>query len=71
MQKKIGRTKRLAAAWPAGDIKLDPVSKGYDYYGTVVNTAARTQVAAWLEWCECTSIPCLQTRRGVTREMTG
>eukprot|EP00667_Euglena_gracilis_P004994 EG_transcript_5023 len=23
-----------------GDIKLDPVSKGYDYYGTVVNTAA-------------------------------
>eukprot|EP00668_Euglena_longa_P009835 GGOE01011904.1.p1 GENE.GGOE01011904.1~~GGOE01011904.1.p1 ORF type:complete len:1158 (+),score=291.59 GGOE01011904.1:377-3475(+) len=24
-----------------GDIKFDPVAKGYDYYGTVVNTAAR------------------------------
>eukprot|EP00667_Euglena_gracilis_P001002 EG_transcript_1001 len=26
-----------------GDIKLDPTSKGYDYYGTVVNTAARIE----------------------------
>eukprot|EP00667_Euglena_gracilis_P001246 EG_transcript_1247 len=26
-----------------GDIKLDPVSKGYDYYGTLVNTAARIE----------------------------
>eukprot|EP00667_Euglena_gracilis_P005443 EG_transcript_5481 len=26
-----------------GDIKLDPISKGYDYYGTVVNTAARIE----------------------------
>eukprot|EP00667_Euglena_gracilis_P004077 EG_transcript_4091 len=26
-----------------GDIKLDPVSRGYDYYGTVVNTAARIE----------------------------
>eukprot|EP00667_Euglena_gracilis_P001995 EG_transcript_1997 len=26
-----------------GNIKLDPVSQGYDYYGTVVNTAARVE----------------------------
>jgi class 3 adenylate cyclase len=26
-----------------GEIKLDPVSQGYDYYGTVVNTAARVE----------------------------
>jgi class 3 adenylate cyclase/ABC-type branched-subunit amino acid transport system substrate-binding protein len=26
-----------------GSIKLDPVSQGYDYYGTVVNTAARVE----------------------------
>eukprot|EP00667_Euglena_gracilis_P000283 EG_transcript_283 len=26
-----------------GEIYLDPVSKGYDYYGTVVNTAARVE----------------------------
>jgi hypothetical protein len=29
-----------------GDIKLDPVSQGYDYYGTVVNTAARVEGVA-------------------------
>ena len=29
-----------------GEIKKDPVTQGYDYYGTVVNTAARTESIA-------------------------
>eukprot|EP00657_Telonema_sp_P-1_P010223 TRINITY_DN4545_c0_g1_i3.p1 TRINITY_DN4545_c0_g1~~TRINITY_DN4545_c0_g1_i3.p1 ORF type:complete len:149 (+),score=43.13 TRINITY_DN4545_c0_g1_i3:91-537(+) len=29
-----------------GEIKKDPVSHGYDYYGTVVNTAARNEAIA-------------------------
>eukprot|EP00667_Euglena_gracilis_P005832 EG_transcript_5869 len=32
---------RVGIHYGHGDIKLDPVSRGYDYYGTVVNTAAR------------------------------
>ena len=34
---------RVGVHYGAGDIKLDPVSRGYDYYGTVVNTAARVE----------------------------
>eukprot|EP00667_Euglena_gracilis_P009754 EG_transcript_9912 len=34
---------RIGIHYGLGDIKLDPVSKGYDYYGTVVNTAARIE----------------------------
>eukprot|EP00667_Euglena_gracilis_P000635 EG_transcript_635 len=34
---------RVGIHYGCGDIKLDPVSHGYDYYGTVVNTAARIE----------------------------
>eukprot|EP00667_Euglena_gracilis_P022665 EG_transcript_25324 len=34
---------RVGIHYGLGEIKLDPVSKGYDYYGTVVNTAARIE----------------------------
>eukprot|EP00667_Euglena_gracilis_P001620 EG_transcript_1619 len=34
---------RVGIHFGHGDIKLDPVSKGYDYYGTVVNVAARIE----------------------------
>eukprot|EP00667_Euglena_gracilis_P008824 EG_transcript_8949 len=34
---------RAGIHYGLGDIKLDPISKGYDYYGTVVNTAARIE----------------------------
>eukprot|EP00667_Euglena_gracilis_P000933 EG_transcript_933 len=34
---------RVGIHFGLGDIKLDPVSQGYDYYGTVVNTAARIE----------------------------
>eukprot|EP00668_Euglena_longa_P036039 GGOE01046301.1.p1 GENE.GGOE01046301.1~~GGOE01046301.1.p1 ORF type:complete len:383 (-),score=124.99 GGOE01046301.1:1696-2802(-) len=34
---------RVGIHFGHGDIKMDPVSKGYDYYGTVVNTAARIE----------------------------
>eukprot|EP00667_Euglena_gracilis_P000880 EG_transcript_880 len=34
---------RVGLHYGLGDIKLDPVSRGYDYYGTVVNTAARIE----------------------------
>eukprot|EP00668_Euglena_longa_P038063 GGOE01049033.1.p1 GENE.GGOE01049033.1~~GGOE01049033.1.p1 ORF type:complete len:592 (-),score=197.90 GGOE01049033.1:142-1746(-) len=34
---------RIGIHFGHGDITLDPVSHGYDYYGTVVNTAARIE----------------------------
>eukprot|EP00667_Euglena_gracilis_P002119 EG_transcript_2119 len=34
---------RVGIHYGLGDIQLDPVSQGYDYYGTVVNTAARIE----------------------------
>jgi hypothetical protein len=34
---------RVGIHWGLGSIKLDPVSQGYDYYGTLVNTAARVE----------------------------
>ncbi|CUG87348.1 receptor-type adenylate cyclase, putative [Bodo saltans] len=34
---------RVGMHWGMGSIKLDPVSQGYDYYGTLVNTAARVE----------------------------
>eukprot|EP00668_Euglena_longa_P040903 GGOE01053835.1.p1 GENE.GGOE01053835.1~~GGOE01053835.1.p1 ORF type:complete len:602 (+),score=186.96 GGOE01053835.1:138-1943(+) len=34
---------RVGIHYGMGDIELDPVSRGYDYYGTVVNTAARVE----------------------------
>eukprot|EP00667_Euglena_gracilis_P000192 EG_transcript_192 len=34
---------RVGIHYGQGEIYLDPVSKGYDYYGTVVNTAARVE----------------------------
>eukprot|EP00667_Euglena_gracilis_P008309 EG_transcript_8416 len=34
---------RIGIHFGHGNIKLDPVSRGYDYYGTVVNTAARIE----------------------------
>eukprot|EP00668_Euglena_longa_P030422 GGOE01037906.1.p1 GENE.GGOE01037906.1~~GGOE01037906.1.p1 ORF type:complete len:426 (-),score=134.55 GGOE01037906.1:85-1248(-) len=34
---------RVGIHYGMGEIALDPVSKGYDYYGTVVNTAARVK----------------------------
>eukprot|EP00668_Euglena_longa_P010899 GGOE01013215.1.p1 GENE.GGOE01013215.1~~GGOE01013215.1.p1 ORF type:complete len:601 (-),score=166.83 GGOE01013215.1:1009-2811(-) len=34
---------RVGIHYGMGDIELDPVSRGYDYYGTVVNTAARIE----------------------------
>jgi class 3 adenylate cyclase/ABC-type phosphate transport system substrate-binding protein len=34
---------RVGVHYGHGDIKLDPVTKAYDYYGTVVNTAARVE----------------------------
>eukprot|EP00667_Euglena_gracilis_P000913 EG_transcript_913 len=37
---------RVGIHYGQGDIKFDPVSKGYDYYGTVVNTAARIEAAS-------------------------
>jgi class 3 adenylate cyclase len=37
---------RIGVHTGSGSIKLDPVSQGYDYYGTVVNTAARVEGVA-------------------------
>eukprot|EP00667_Euglena_gracilis_P001918 EG_transcript_1919 len=34
---------RVGVHYGLGDIQLDPVTKGYDYYGTTVNTAARIE----------------------------
>eukprot|EP00744_Colponema_vietnamica_P006034 GILI01008791.1.p1 GENE.GILI01008791.1~~GILI01008791.1.p1 ORF type:complete len:1212 (+),score=195.94 GILI01008791.1:517-3636(+) len=34
---------RVGVHYGMGDIRKDPVSMGYDYYGTVVNTAARVE----------------------------
>ena len=34
---------RVGLNWGTGSVKLDPVSQGYDYYGTLVNTAARVE----------------------------
>eukprot|EP00667_Euglena_gracilis_P004169 EG_transcript_4188 len=34
---------RVGIHFGHGEIKRDPVSRGYDYYGTVVNTAARIE----------------------------
>lgn len=34
---------RVGVHFGFGDIRKDPVSQGYDYYGTVVNTAARVE----------------------------
>eukprot|EP00667_Euglena_gracilis_P000574 EG_transcript_574 len=34
---------RVGIHYGQGEVYLDPVSKGYDYYGTVVNTAARVE----------------------------
>ena len=34
---------RVGLHWGVGSVKLDPVSQGYDYYGTLVNTAARVE----------------------------
>eukprot|EP00667_Euglena_gracilis_P000924 EG_transcript_925 len=36
---------RVGIHYGRGDIRFDSVSKGYDYYGTVVNTAARIESA--------------------------
>eukprot|EP00667_Euglena_gracilis_P000903 EG_transcript_903 len=36
---------RVGLHYGMGEILLDPVSRGYDYYGTVVNTAARVEAA--------------------------
>eukprot|EP00668_Euglena_longa_P025945 GGOE01032462.1.p1 GENE.GGOE01032462.1~~GGOE01032462.1.p1 ORF type:complete len:1208 (-),score=384.12 GGOE01032462.1:131-3667(-) len=36
---------RVGIHFGQGEVKRDPVSKGYDYYGTVVNTAARIESA--------------------------
>jgi class 3 adenylate cyclase len=37
---------RIGIHYGNGSIQLDPVTKGYDYYGTVVNAAARVAGAA-------------------------
>ena len=37
---------RVGVHYGFGDVRLDQVSKGYDYYGSVVNTAARTESIA-------------------------
>ena len=37
---------RVGVHYGFGDIRLDQVSKGYDYYGSVVNTAARVESIA-------------------------
>jgi len=34
---------RIGVHTGRGNVKLDPVTQGYDYYGTVVNTAARVE----------------------------
>ncbi|CUG61399.1 receptor-type adenylate cyclase, putative, partial [Bodo saltans] len=34
---------RVGMHWGVGSVKFDPVSQGYDYYGTLVNTAARVE----------------------------
>eukprot|EP00668_Euglena_longa_P037725 GGOE01048589.1.p1 GENE.GGOE01048589.1~~GGOE01048589.1.p1 ORF type:complete len:760 (-),score=228.21 GGOE01048589.1:750-2978(-) len=34
---------RVGIHYGLGEVVLDPVTKGYDYYGTVVNTAARVE----------------------------
>ena len=36
---------RIGLHYGIGEVKLDEVSLGYDYYGTVVNTAARIEAA--------------------------
>eukprot|EP00668_Euglena_longa_P025949 GGOE01032466.1.p1 GENE.GGOE01032466.1~~GGOE01032466.1.p1 ORF type:complete len:1206 (-),score=349.63 GGOE01032466.1:1260-4403(-) len=36
---------RVGIHYGQGEVKFDEVSKGYDYYGTVVNTAARIESA--------------------------
>eukprot|EP00668_Euglena_longa_P042987 GGOE01056928.1.p1 GENE.GGOE01056928.1~~GGOE01056928.1.p1 ORF type:complete len:365 (+),score=143.51 GGOE01056928.1:43-1095(+) len=36
---------RVGIHYGLGDIQFDPVTKAYDYYGTVVNTAARIESA--------------------------
>eukprot|EP00668_Euglena_longa_P025932 GGOE01032449.1.p1 GENE.GGOE01032449.1~~GGOE01032449.1.p1 ORF type:complete len:1216 (-),score=415.82 GGOE01032449.1:1381-4539(-) len=36
---------RVGIHYGLGEVVLDPVTKGYDYYGTVVNTAARIESA--------------------------
>eukprot|EP00667_Euglena_gracilis_P001257 EG_transcript_1259 len=37
---------RIGIHYGTGDVTYDEVSKGYDYYGTVVNTAARIEAVA-------------------------
>lgn len=37
---------RIGVHFGHGDVKYDDVSKGYDYFGTVVNTASRVESAA-------------------------
>ena len=39
---------RVGIHYGSGEIKFDPVSLGYDYYGTVVNTAARIETGVYL-----------------------
>jgi class 3 adenylate cyclase len=34
---------RVGMHWGVGSVKFDAVSQGYDYYGTLVNTAARVE----------------------------
>jgi class 3 adenylate cyclase len=34
---------RVGIHFGVGDAKLDPITRGYDYYGTTVNTAARVE----------------------------
>ena len=34
---------RIGIHYGIGDIRKDPVTRSYDYYGTVVNTAARVE----------------------------
>ena len=43
---KGGLRVRIGAAYGMGRIVLDPVTNSYDYYGTVVNAAARIEAAA-------------------------
>eukprot|EP00760_Papus_ankaliazontas_P017958 PhM_4_TR17407/c0_g1_i2/m.82183 len=65
---------RVGLNYGSGSIQLDPVTLGYDYYGTVVNTAARVEgvahggqvvaTAAVLEGLDITSLGVLSKDLG-------